>query len=87
MMSTIVTPKPDMRERPRPTSSPVGRRTWLPLAVAIFFPGSLIAAMWWASIPFSTPMLAILVLWAVMTVTLTISLLRKRRRHLDATKR
>lgn len=87
MMSTIVTPQPDMRERQRPNSSRVGRRTWLPLAVAIFFPGSLIAAMWWAGIPFSTPMLAILAVWVVMTVALTISLLRKRRHYLDATKR
>ena len=82
-----MTPQPDTRERQPPKSSSVGRRTWLPLAVAIFFPGSVIVAMWWAGISFSTPMLAILAGWVVMTVALTVSLLRKRRHYLDATKR
>ncbi|HUK35873.1 MAG TPA: hypothetical protein VLV86_18280, partial [Vicinamibacterales bacterium] len=66
--------------------SRVGRRMWVPLALAIFFPASLIAQMWWTGVRFSAPMLAILVAWIVMTLVLIVSLLRKRRRYLDATK-
>jgi hypothetical protein len=79
--------EPDTPEPERPQSSRVGRRLWVPLAVAIFFPASLIAQMWWTGIRFSTPTLAILVVWFVMTLALTISLLRKRQRYLDTTKR
>ncbi len=85
-----MTPRPsdtDTGARQRARSSRGGRRlAWVALAVAIFFPASLIAQMWWTGIRFSTPMLAILGLWVVMTVVLTANLLRKRRRYLDATK-
>jgi LPXTG-motif cell wall-anchored protein len=77
MMSIIVNPR-SQHARPR---------LWVPLALAIFFPASVIAEMWWTGVSFSTPMLVILGLWVVMTVALTVSLLRKRRNHLDSQKR